>query len=122
MSRFDQANPIQIQPVSILRNDQPPGDVLPCDFLNNLRHSSGCFSSTYDNQPSFKRKQPAGDGKSSIRNLNRVMKTRGRIRGVQRGLPDFAGVLPKLRDRHPLGLYAPPDGKSTGPGVLHWRP
>jgi hypothetical protein len=82
MSRFDQANPIQIQSMSIFRNDQPTGDVIPCNFLNDLRHSSGGFSSTDNDKPSFKRKQPSGNREHSIRYLNRVVKTRGGIRGM----------------------------------------
>jgi hypothetical protein len=82
VSGFDKANPLQIQPVSVLRDNQSAGDVIPGDFLNDLRHSSGCLSSTHNDQPPVEWQKSFGYREDSIRYLNRIVKTRGRIRGM----------------------------------------
>jgi hypothetical protein len=82
MSGLNKPDAIEGQTMTMLRNDQPAGDTIPCYLLNDLGHSRGCFSGTHDNQPTFQRKQSARYRKHSIGYLNGVVKTGGRIRGM----------------------------------------
>src|SRR5262249_172679 len=104
MPRLDQPDSFQRKSMSMLRDDEPAGDMLAQNLLNDLRHSCACLPSTNDNEPRWNGELLAGDGEPAISELDEALNACSGIRGVQRGFPNKPRAMPKFAGSHPLRL------------------
>ena len=96
MGGLNKPHPLKRQCVAILRDNKPATDVAAQNFLGNLRHFRARLTGADDDQPAANRDFLAPGDKDLVTELKKFSNACGRIRCIQRGLPNEPCRVPKL--------------------------